>query len=155
MNRLIKYGAFGVIFLFIALNISCVKRVFIPVEKEIIRTEILRDTIVSYLLDKENIFNVSDTVSIIETKYSVSKAYFDGKLYHSIWNKDTILDIKVITKEIQVEKKVPAPYPVEVEKKVPVPTRMPMRTWESVLFWLGAISLLAIIIRVSIFFIKR
>lgn len=67
-------------------------------------TEIYRDSLmkVKGLMEKSS--NVTDSTSHLETSYSLSDAAIkDGKLYHSIENKDSIpTPIKTIYKKVEV-----------------------------------------------------
>lgn len=120
---------------------SCSKKIYVPVEKTVTVTETIRDTIVQVQIEKEYVKNITpDTTSMIETKYARSVATYHGEsgfLEHEIENKQDIIPIEVVYKEKEVTKEVPAPYPVEVEKRVDVPTRMPLRWWEKIFFYIG------------------
>lgn len=124
--------------------ISCGRKIYIPVEKIVKETEIIRDTVVQVRIEKEFVKNVTpDTTSIVETKYARSTATYhggSGLLEHDIENKQDSIPVKVVYKDREVIKEVPAPYSVEVEKKVPVPTRMPLRWWEKIFLYLGFIT---------------
>ena len=110
-------------------------------EKTVTVTETVRDTVVQVQLEKEYVKVITpDTTSTVETKYARSTATYHGEsglLEHDIENKQDSIPVKVVYKEKEVVKEVPAPYPVEVEKKVEVPKRMPLRWWEKIFFYTG------------------
>lgn len=120
---------------------SCSRKIYVPVEKTVTVTETVRDTVVQVQIEKEYVKNITpDTTSTVETKYARSTATYHGQsglLEHDIENKSDSIPVKVVYKDREVITEVPAPYPVEVEKKVPVPTRMPMRWWEKIFFYIG------------------
>lgn len=133
---------------FVWLNIwlcSCSKKVYVPVEKVVTTTEIIRDTIIQVQIEKESVGNTtSDTTSTVETKYARSTATYHGEtgiLEHNIENKQDSILVKVVYRDKEVTKEVPTPYPVEVEKKVEVPKRMPLRWWEKIFFYAGMFSI--------------
>lgn len=100
---------------------SCSTVKYVPVEKEVVKTEIVRDTVTVVKIEKEYVETevpVKDTVSVIETSVAVSKAEIKGNvLNHSLRNKDTLrVEYRYVTK---VEKEyVDRPIEVTVEKKV-------------------------------------
>ena len=120
---------------------ACSRKIFIPVEKTVTVTETVRDTVVQVQIEKEYVKSITpDTTSTIETKYACSTATYHGEsglLEHNIENKQDCIPVKVVYKDKEIVKEVPAPYPVEVEKKVEVPTRMPLRWWEKIFFYAG------------------
>lgn len=120
---------------------ACSRKIFIPVEKTVTVTETVRDTVVQVQIEKEYVKSITpDTTSTIETKYARSTATYHGEsglLEHNIENKQDCIPVKVVYKDKEIVKEVPAPYPVEVEKKVEVPTRMPLRWWEKIFFYAG------------------
>lgn len=120
---------------------ACSRKIFIPVEKTVTVTETVRDTVVQVQIEKEYVKSITpDTTSTIETKYARSTATYHGEsglLEHDIENKQDCIPVKVVYKDKEIVKEVPAPYPVEVEKKVEVPTRMPLRWWEKIFFYAG------------------
>lgn len=120
---------------------ACSRKIYIPVEKTVTVTETVRDTVVQVQIEKEYVKNITpDTTSTVETKYARSTATYHGKsglLEHDIENKQDSIPVKVVYKDREVIKEIPAPYPVEVEKKVEVPTRMPLRWWEKIFFYAG------------------
>ena len=120
---------------------ACSRKIYIPVEKTVTVTETVRDTVVQVQIEKEYVKNITpDTTSTVETKYARSTATYHGQsglLEHDIENKQDSIPVKVVYKDREVIKEIPAPYPVEVEKKVEVPTRMPLRWWEKIFFSAG------------------
>lgn len=120
---------------------ACSRKIYIPVEKTVTVTETVRDTVVQVQIEKEYVKNITpDTTSTVETKYARSTATYHGQsglLEHDIENKQDSIPVKVVYKDKEVIKEIPAPYPVEVEKKVEVPTRMPLRWWEKIFFYTG------------------
>lgn len=120
---------------------ACSRKIYIPVEKTVTVTETVRDTVVQVQIEKEYVKNITpDTTSTVETKYARSTATYHGEsglLEHDIENKQDSIPVKVVYKDKEVIKEIPAPYPVEVEKKVEVPTRMPLRWWEKTFFYAG------------------
>lgn len=120
---------------------ACGRKIYIPVEKTVTVTETVRDTVVQVQLEKEYMKVITpDTTSTVETKYARSTATYHGQsglLEHDIENKQDSIPVKVVYKDREVIKEVPAPYPVEVEKKVEVPKRMPLRWWEKIFFYTG------------------
>lgn len=120
---------------------ACSRKIYIPVEKTVTVTETVRDTVVQVQIEKEYVKNITpDTTSTVETKYARSTATYHGEsglLEHDIENKQDSIPVKVVYKDKEVIKEIPAPYPVEVEKKVEVPTRMPLRWWEKIFFYTG------------------
>lgn len=139
MKRILKKALMLVgIVLMIA---ACSRKIYIPVEKTVTVTETVRDTVVQVQIEKEYVKNITpDTTSTVETKYARSTATYHGEsglLEHDIENKQDSIPVKVVYKDKEVIKEIPAPYPVEVEKKVEVPTRMPLRWWEKIFFYTG------------------
>lgn len=124
---------------------ACSRKICIPVEKTVTVTETVRDTVVQVQIEKEYVKNITpDTTSVVETKYARSIATYHGEsglLEHGIENKQDNIPVKVVYKDKEIIKEVPAPYPVEVEKKVEVPTRMPLRWWEKIFFYVGIATL--------------
>lgn len=120
---------------------ACSRKIYIPVEKTVTVTETVRDTVVQVQIEKEYVKNITpDTTSTVETKYARSTATYHGEsglLEHDIENKQDSIPVKVVYKDKEVIKEIPAPYPVEVEKKVEVPARMPLRWWEKIFFYAG------------------
>lgn len=120
---------------------ACSRKIYIPVEKTVTVTETVRDTVVQVQLEKEYVkVIIPDTTSTVETKYARSTATYHGQsglLEHDIENKQDSIPVKVVYKDREVIKEVPAPYPVEVEKKVEVPKRMSLRWWEKIFFYTG------------------
>lgn len=139
MKRILKKALMLVgIVLMIA---ACSRKIYIPVEKTVTVTETVRDTVVQVRIEKEYVKNITpDTTSTVETKYARSTATYHGEsglLEHDIENKQDSIPVKVVYKDKEVIKEIPAPYPVEVEKKVEVPARMPLRWWEKIFFYAG------------------
>lgn len=139
MKRILKKALMLVgIVLMIA---ACSRKIYIPVEKTVTVTETVRDTVVQVQIEKEYVKNITpDTTSTVETKYARSTATYHGEsglLEHDIENKQDSIPVKVVYKDKEVIKEIPAPYPVEVEKKVEVPTRMPLRWWEKIFSYAG------------------
>lgn len=134
---------------------SCTRKIYIPVEKTVTKTETVRDTIVQVKIEKEYVKNITpDTTSTVETKYARSTATYHGDtgiLEHDIENKEDSIPVKVVYTDKEVIKEVPAPYPIEVEKKVEVPTRMPLRWWEKIFFYTGLVT---IVVGVILIFLK-
>lgn len=123
---------------------ACNRKIYIPVEKTVTVTETVRDTVVQVNIKKEYVKKITpDTTSIVETKYARSTATYHGELgllEHDIENKLDSIPIKIMYKNREVIKKIPTPYSVEVEKKVEVPTRMPLRWWEKIFFYVGILT---------------
>lgn len=139
MKRILKKALMLVgIVLMIA---ACSRKIYIPVEKTVTVMETVRDTVVQVQIEKEYVKNITpDTTSTVETKYARSTATYHGEsglLEHDIENKQDSIPVKVVYKDKEVIKEIPAPYHVEVGKKVEVPARMPLRWWEKIFFYAG------------------
>ena len=96
--------------------------------RDSIRTEVhtevvyVPDTIPVFLPAETVRVVTPDTISRIETGFAISEAaLLDGLLYHSIWNKQTAIDVAVEHKEttrdsiVYKVKEVPVEVPVEIE----------------------------------------
>jgi len=109
----------------IAALLSCSPRIIqVPVRDTltVTRTEVLRDTVVQFVLPDESAANTTrDTVSHLETKFAESDAAVsDGILRHTLKSKPTPIEEKVVYKdlvtteykvrEIPVTVEVPKPY---------------------------------------------
>lgn len=132
---------------------GCTKTIYVPIENQ---TKVeykdslvfIKDTLL-VKLPIETITAVEDSISTLETSLAISKARIeDGKLYHSLTNKqhfntqiDTTIQVKYINKYIEKQ------IPVEVIKEVKhIPT----------LFWwlLGYAILTLLLVIFKLFFTK-
>lgn len=123
---------------------SCTRTQYIPLERVRTVTQTLRDTVVEVILDKESSSQtVADTTSTVETRYARATATWHGnrrELEHSITTKDQPIEVQVKYVDRLIVDSVPAPYPIYVDKPVDKPTRMPLRWWEKIFFYMGLAS---------------
>lgn len=142
----------AVILLLALFGCRTTKPATVVVVRDSIRTEVHTETVyvpdtIPVVLPPETVRVVApDTISRIQTSVAISEAAIrDGQLHHSIWNKQTALQVPVQHKEtvrdsiVYKEKEVPVPYPVEVE------VEKPLTWWQQLRLWLGNILLAAII----------
>lgn len=123
---------------------GCKSVKYVPIEKTKTDSIYFTDTVVNVVLkpfykEKETI----DTISHIESNYSTSEAkWSNGRLYHNIQDKDTVIEVIVKHQRTKTTIRVPEPYPVEkivkVEKKLSKWQRFKMQT--------GGIVLLALVL---------
>ena len=118
------------------------KSVFVPVHSVSTVTEWVRDTVVEVrLVPYRDSVSVRDTVSRLENVYAYSSAVWSGgRLSHSLAVKDTAVGGKTVVHEIVRTDTVSVPYPVDrvIEKNV-------LKGWQKVLMWVGATTILIII----------
>lgn len=120
----------------------------VVVVRDSIRTEVHTETVyvhdtIPIVLPPETVKVVlPDTLSRIETSFAVSEAALhDGLLHHSIWNKQTALQVPVEHKEttrdsiVYKKKEVPVPYPV------PEYVDKPLSWWQKTRIKLGNVML--------------
>lgn len=114
----------GVVFLIFISFLICgcgTKRVYIPVERKVIETVTMRDTIVrTELISYRDTISINlqagmDTVSFLENPYAFSYASFKkGTLNHSLGIKPgSYAEGKVQVKEVHIVDSIP--YPVEIK----------------------------------------
>lgn len=111
-----------IIFSILLLCTSCTTTKYVPI-KEIVtetKTEIIRDTVVQIKLPEESVTNyTNDTISTIETSIAKSTAeIIDGKLKHTLTNKNINLESTIQVKDSIIYKTIykDVPYEVKVEK---------------------------------------
>ena len=131
---------------------GCKSVKYVPIEKTKTDSIYFTDTVVNVVLkpfykEKETI----DTISHIESNYSTSEAkWSNGRLYHNIQDKDTVIEVIVKHQRTKTTIRVPEPYPVEkivkVEKKLSKWQRFKMQT--------GGIVLLALVLLLAYKLIK-
>ena len=150
---LVSLGTLILLFLLLALcGCKSTKPATVVVVRDSIRTEVRTETVyvpdtIPVVLPPETVRVVApDTLSRIQTSVAISEAAIrDGLLHHSIWNKQTALQVPVEHKEttrnsiVYKEKEVPVPYPVEVE------VEKPLTWWQQLRLWLGNILLVVIL----------
>lgn len=111
---------------------SCTRKVYLPVEKTVYRTDTLRTT----TQRTDSIF-VHDSISYVQKGDTVLIEKFRDR-FRYINLSDTVYQSK--TDSIRVSE----PYPVEVIKEVP----KPLAWWQKTLIWLGVafFALLAFVV---------
>lgn len=152
-SLLVPLGTLIIFLLLLALfGCKTTKPATVVVVRDSIRTEVHTETVyipdtIPVVLPPETVRVVApDTLSRIQTSVAISEAAIrDGLLHHSIWNKQTALQVPVEHKEtvrdsiVYKEKEKPVPYPVEKE------VAKPLTWWQQLRLWLGNILLAAII----------
>ncbi len=145
MNNRIIFAALG------ALSVlSCSPRIIqVPVRDTltVTRTEVLRDTVVQFVLPEESAANTTrDTVSHLETKYAESDAAVsEGILRHTLKNKPTEIETKIVYRD-----KVTTEYKV---REIPVTVEVPKAYTPRWVWWvLGWAVLATALIALRIYF---
>ncbi len=115
--------------------LSCSPRIIqVPVRDTltVTRTEVLRDTVVQFVLPEESAANTTrDTVSHLETKYAESDAAVsEGVLRHTLKSKPTPIEEKIVYRD-----KVTTEYKV---REIPVTVEVPKAYTPKWVWWVLA-----------------
>ena len=110
--------------------------------------EIVSDTVIVPMAD-----SISTTVSILNTKYAISKAWIENsQLKHTLEQvkSDIGQTVKGLNKEIYINKEKFVRVPYLVEK----PVRIPMSWWQKFFLWSGGIAWV-VVVALAVYKIKR
>lgn len=127
------------VILIAALSLAACKTVrYVPVETKTTVKEIQRDTVVQVQIEREAYkVRTRDTVSLLETKYTISRAAIDGstgELVHALVSKEVAavpVKTKIVDRTVEVEK--PVPYEVVKIKEV----EKTLTWWQTTQIWGG------------------
>lgn len=130
------------------------KKIYIPVERKVTETTMLRDTVVRIELvpyrDSVSITPTEekDTISFLENPYAYSYAsLIDGLLNHSLGiKKGAVSQGKVQVKTIHIVDSIP--YPVEV--KGDTVTIYKMYGWQKYLLWSGIVAHVFVLLYIGV-----
>lgn len=114
---------------------------YVPVEKKVTRTVIVRDTIVDIqLIPSHDSVATRDSCSHLENAYAYSDAHISGGVLHHTLGTKAQTGMKAKVEKIIITRTDSIPYPV------PGPTQYierEFKSWEKLLMGVGAVTLLA------------
>lgn len=130
------------------------KTIYVPVERKIVETVTVNDTIVDIQIEYLKDSTVTpDSSSFLSNRYGYSSAELKGGLLHhslGTWPDLTLpFKIQYLTKYIYDS--IPVPYKVEV----PYPVEKKLTKWQKLRMILGDITLSALAVFLSIKFLRR
>jgi hypothetical protein len=133
---------------------GCSRRIYVPVERKVTETTLVRDTVVDVQVEyHRDSVATTDSLSILTNPYAISRAELaDGKLLHSLTTRpDAVIPVKVQYIERYRTDSVPVPY--EVEKKVYV-TRQPT-LFQIIKYHIGGLSIALVGLVLAVFAYRK
>lgn len=136
---IILFFAFIALCILGAMMSGCSRKVYLPVEHTIYRTDTLR--VAQQRID--SIF-VHDSIAYVQKGDSVFITKYRDQ-FRYILRTDTLFESK--TDSIKVSE----PYPIEVVKEV----KKPLAWWQKTLMWIGVATLISLLAMIYIFIRKK
>jgi hypothetical protein len=133
---------------------GCSRRIYVPVERKVTETTLVRDTVVDVQVEyHRDSVATTDSVSVLTNPYAVSRAEVaGGKLLHSLSTRpDASIPVKVQYIERYRTDSVPVPF--EVEKKVYV-TRQPT-LFQIIKYHIGGLSIALVGLVLAVFAYRK
>jgi len=135
---------------------NCTRRVYVPVEKTITETQVLRDTVIKLKLDVlHDTITTKDTISYLRNKYATSWAkWSSGKLSHSLAT-NTESEPETTVKYIDRIRTIEIPKPYEVLRTDTIYKNKPMGWFKTTRMHIGDTASILGITALIIWLIKK